>query len=53
MSQLCCLPGQDEGCWWVVGSGPRGAPLDGVDLLTVRLQVVNTRVLTHAPDLQG
>ena len=45
------LPGQHEVGAGVVGPRPRGAPLDGVDLLTVGLQVVDTRVLLHAPDL--
>lgn len=45
------LPGQHQVGIGVVGPGPRGAPLDGVDLLTVGLQVVDTRVLLHTPDL--
>ena len=45
------LPGQHEVGAGVVGPRPCGAPLDGVDLLTVGLQVVDTRVLLHAPDL--
>ena len=46
------LPGQHEVGAGVVGPRPCGAPLDGVDLLTVGLQVVDTRVLLHAPDLE-
>lgn len=45
-------PGEHEVGTRVAGSGPSGAPLDGVDLLAVRLQVVHTQVLLHAPDLQ-
>ena len=46
------LPGEHQVGVGIVGSGARGAPLDGVDLLTVGLQVVDTRVLLHAPDLE-
>ena len=45
-------PGQDEVHVGVVGAGPGGGPLDGVDLLAVGLQVVDARVLLHGPDLQ-
>lgn len=45
------VPGQHEIGVGVVGSGPRGAPLDGVDLFIVGLQVVNAAVLLHAPQL--
>lgn len=45
-------PGQHETGAGVVGARARGTPLDGVDLLAVRLQVVDTRVLLHAPDLK-
>ena len=48
---LFVVPGEYERCVGVGGAGPGGAPLDGVDLLTVGLQVVNTRVLLHTPDL--
>ena len=46
------LPGQYEGRVGVVGAGAGGAPLDGVDLLAVGLQVVHALVLLHAPDLK-
>ena len=46
-------PGQHEVGAGVVGPGARGAPLDGVDLLAVGLEVVNAHVLLHAPDLWG
>lgn len=45
-------PGQHEACAGVVGARTCGTPLDGVDLFTVRLQVVDTRVLLHTPDLK-
>lgn len=38
---------------WVAGGGPGGTPLYGVDLFAVSLQVMDTRVLFHAPDLEG
>lgn len=46
------LPGQYEGRVGVVGAGAGGAPLDGVDLFAVGLQVVHALVLLHAPDLK-
>ena len=46
------LPGQYEGCIGVVGASAGGAPLDGVDLFAVGLQVVHALVLLHAPDLK-
>lgn len=45
-------PGQHETGAGVVGARPCGTPLDGVDLFTVRLQVVDTCVLLHTPDLK-
>lgn len=45
-------PGQHETSAGVVGARTCGTPLDGVDLFTVRLQVVDTRVLLHTPDLK-
>ena len=45
------IPGQYEGCIGVVSARACGAPLDGVDLLVVGLQIVDTVVLFHAPDL--
>jgi len=45
------LPGQHEVGAGVVGPRPGGTPLDGVDLFAVGLQVVDTRVLLHTPDL--
>lgn len=45
-------PGQHETSAGVVGARTRGTPLDGVDLFTMRLQVVDTRVLLHTPDLK-
>lgn len=47
------LPGQHQVCTGVVGPGARGAPLDGVDFFIVGLEVMNTRVLLHTPDLQA
>lgn len=44
-------PGQHEVCTGVVGPGACWTPLDGVDFFTVGLQVVDTRVLLHTPDL--
>lgn len=46
-----CVPGQHEVGIGVVGSRASWAPFDGVDLLTVGLQVMNTSVLFHAPKL--
>lgn len=48
-----CPPGQHQVRIGVVGSWAGGAPLDGVDLFAVGLQVVDARVLLHAPDLDG
>lgn len=48
-----CPPGQHKVRIGVVGSWAGGAPFDGVDLFAVGLQVVDTRVLLHAPDLDG
>ena len=38
---------------WIVGSWSSRAPLDGVDLLLVGLQVVHAVVPVHGPHLQG
>lgn len=44
-------PGQHETRAGVVGARSCRTPLDGVDLFTVGLQVVDARVLLHTPDL--
>lgn len=46
-------PGQHDVGVGVVGARPRGAPLDGVDLFAVSLQVVHARLLFHAPNLHA
>lgn len=45
-------PGQHEVSTGVVGARAGRAPLDGVDFFAVGLQVVDTRVLLHTPDLK-
>lgn len=45
-------PGEHNVGVGIVGAGTGGAPLDGVDLFTVSLQVVNTGFLLHAPNLR-
>ena len=44
---------EHEGQMRVVRAGPCGRPLDGVDLLGVRREVVQRRALAQAPDLRG
>lgn len=44
-------PGEHDVGVGVACAGARGAPLDGVDLFTVSLEVVDTGLLLHAPDL--
>ena len=51
LSASFTAPGQHEVGAGVVGPGARWAPLDGVDLLAVGLEVMNAHVLLHAPDL--
>lgn len=50
-SNLVLSPGQHEVGAGVVGPGACGAPLDGVDFFTVGLEVVDTWILLHTPDL--
>lgn len=45
-------PGQHEVSTGVIGSRAGGTPLDGVDFFTVGLQVVDTQVLLHTPNLK-
>lgn len=45
-------PGQHEVGARVVGAWACWAPLDGVDFFTVGLEVMDTRVLLHTPDLR-
>ena len=44
--------GEDQVHVGVGSARPSGAPLDGVDLLLVGLEVVQAGVLVHAPDLE-
>lgn len=46
-------PGKDEGSTGIVGARTGGAPFDSVDLLIVGLQVMDTGVLLHAPNLSN
>lgn len=45
--------GEDEVCVGIVCSRSGRRPLDGVDLLVVRLEVVHASLLVHAPHLEG
>lgn len=45
-------PGQHEAGVGVIGARACGAPFDGVDLLAVSLEIMDTGVLLHAPDLK-
>ena len=42
-----------SGRWGLSVPGPCGGPLDGVDLLCVRCQVMQGGALRQAPDLGG
>ena len=45
------IPGKYEGCIRVISARACGAPLDCVDFLVMSLEIVDTVVLLHAPDL--
>lgn len=51
-SHLITSPGQHDVGVGAARAGACGAPFDGVDLLAVSLEVVNTGVLLHTPDLR-
>ena len=45
--------GQDEVHVWIVCARSSGTPLDGVDLLLVSLQVMNTCLSVHGPHFES
>lgn len=45
-------PSQDEVLVGIVGTGSSRAPLDGVNFLTVCLQIVQTVIRLYAPNLE-
>lgn len=50
---LVALPCQHDVGVWVAGGRPGGTPLYGIDLFAVSLQVMDTRILLHTPDLDN